>query len=183
MSFYAVNGYITEAQMEHNATIIYDYFTGMGWTVESVCGMLGNMESESGINPGVYQNRLNPPNLDLGFGLVQWTPATKFLDWSGGSEDGYKQLERIVYEFENEIQFAPTVKYPMTFEEFVESKLSPYNLALIFQVNYERNGKEDAVRGRRAEKWYTYFTGENPPTPIIRGNQRKMPIYMYNSLR
>lgn len=184
MSFYAGNYYITEEQSIHNATIVYDYFIDEGWTIEAVCGMLGNMEKESGVNPGIYQYTLDPPNLDLGFGLVQWTPASDYLEWSGGSEDGYKQLERIVYELENGEQYIPTNKHPLTFEEFINSHLPPYELAVAFKYNYERNASDDSIeRGRNAEKWYTYFTGEIPPKPIIRGNKRKMPLYMYNSLR
>lgn len=42
--------------------------------------MLGNMQQESGINPGIWEVL---PNANFGYGLVQWTPAIdKFFSWA-----------------------------------------------------------------------------------------------------
>ena len=38
-------------KMQVNATYLYGYLTQKGWTVNAICGMLGNMQSESAINP------------------------------------------------------------------------------------------------------------------------------------
>lgn len=38
-------------KMQVNATYLYGYLTQEGWTVNAICGMLGNMQSESAINP------------------------------------------------------------------------------------------------------------------------------------
>lgn len=42
---------LTMTQMEINATYIWSALSQAGWTLNSVCGMLGNMQSESAINP------------------------------------------------------------------------------------------------------------------------------------
>lgn len=42
---------LSMAQMQINATYIYSALTTYGWTLNSICGMLGNMQSESSINP------------------------------------------------------------------------------------------------------------------------------------
>ena len=38
-------------KMQVNATYLYGYLIQEGWTVNAICGMLGNMQSESAINP------------------------------------------------------------------------------------------------------------------------------------
>lgn len=42
---------LTQSQMEINATYIWAYLQNEGWTLNAVAGMLGNMQSESAINP------------------------------------------------------------------------------------------------------------------------------------
>ncbi len=42
---------LTRSQMEVNATYIWAYLRQQGWTMNAVAGILGNMQSESSINP------------------------------------------------------------------------------------------------------------------------------------
>ena len=42
---------LTMEQMKVNATYIWNYLREQGWTLNAVAGMLGNMQSESSINP------------------------------------------------------------------------------------------------------------------------------------
>ena len=77
---YSGNRYLSLEEMTVNANYIYSYFSSRGWTKESISAMLGNMQRESTINPGIWQN-LDEGNTSLGFGLVQWTPATNYFDW------------------------------------------------------------------------------------------------------
>lgn len=42
---------LTIEQMKINATYIWSALSYQGWTLNAVCGMLGNMQSESAINP------------------------------------------------------------------------------------------------------------------------------------
>ena len=57
------------------------YLRAKGWTKNAVCGMLGNMQSESTISPGRWQDG-DAGNMNLGVGLTQWTKATKLYDWA-----------------------------------------------------------------------------------------------------
>ena len=94
---------ITDMQKQ-NANCVKSYFTGEGWTLQSVCGMLGNMQYNSGINPAFimnyHRNELpdnaedltklpnylmqfffgdyyQDPNTDeYGLGLCQWSTTT-----------------------------------------------------------------------------------------------------------
>ena len=42
---------LTMTQMQVNAQYIYSSLSANGWTLNAICGMLGNMQSESSINP------------------------------------------------------------------------------------------------------------------------------------
>ena len=95
------NRWLTLAEALENAREIYDYLAGTSvqnrWTSYAVCAMMGNMWVESHVNPGIWQN-LDAGNTDLGFGFVQWTPATKLFSWldaNGYAHDSWTgQLER-----------------------------------------------------------------------------------------
>lgn len=47
---------LTLEQMQLNATYIYNALINDGWTLNAIAGMLGNMQSESAINPGRWQS-------------------------------------------------------------------------------------------------------------------------------
>lgn len=157
MSWISKNNYLTKTEQENNAYELTMFFKKQQpqWTSEAIAAMLGNMESESSINPGIWEN-LDEGNLAGGLGLVQWTPATKIINWAGDSwQDGTKQCERIIYELENDLQWAMNDDYPLTFLEFTQSTDDPYYLAAVFLNNYERPADIlQPWRGDQALKWY-----------------------------
>ncbi len=58
---------------------IYNYLSKHGWSLEAICGLLGNIDRESVYNPGVWE--VQDVTSD-GYGIVQWTGADeKFLSW------------------------------------------------------------------------------------------------------
>lgn len=83
---------LSQDQMELNAKFIYDYMhTKYGWTLTAICGMLGNIEAESTMNPARPQDNAvnngwypscpgyrgdapNPTTTWYGYGLFQVTP-------------------------------------------------------------------------------------------------------------
>lgn len=178
----AENRYLTREEMHQNAKYIWWYLGQRGWTANAVAGMLGNMQVESSINPFIWQN-LDEGNLNGGFGLVQWTPATKLINWCSSNNLVYyemdSQLQRIIWEQETENgQFSSYgTEYDMTFTEFKNSNISPYELGMIFLACYEKPAEPNQpARGENAEYWYEYINGINfEPTK----KKRKMPIWMY----
>lgn len=181
---YCKNAYLTKEEMTVNAQYILDYLTNRGWTENAVCGMLGNMETESTINPGIWQS-LDQGNTSLGFGLVQWTPATKYIDWAQSNgypnhDDWYAmvpELERIIWEVENGVQFYPTDEYPMTFADFIKSSESPVYLADVFITNYERPADSDQpIRGEQAQYWFDRLEPGGNPEPCIQLAQFPMDV-------
>lgn len=175
---------LTIDQMKINATYIRNVLITRGWTVEAISGMLGNAQSESTINPGRWQSG-DEGNVKKGFGLVQWTPASKLIDWANSIGVDYHdmdtQLDRFKYELDNREQYYKTVKYPLTFSQYMESTASPYYLACAWLYNYERPKEyHPEIRGPQGDFWYEYLTGEAPPPkpPIPTVKTGNMPVYM-----
>lgn len=159
------NRYLSQSEMENNVLIINNYFSKLGWTLNAISGMLGNMQRESTINPGIWQN-LDPSNPSvLGYGLVGWTPGTRITNWlreqGYAIDDGYGQCAKIWEEWahpEREVVWIPTERYPMTFDEFVQSSESPEILASVFLYNYERAGvAAEDERRTNARKWFNWI--------------------------
>lgn len=152
--------------MTVNAQYILDNLTAVGWSKESVCAMLGNMQTESTINPGIWQD-LAEGRLDLGYGLVQWTPASKYIEWA--NSNGYAlgnmegQFARLQWEIDNNQQWIPTDAYPMSFSAFKTSALTPEYLAQAFLRNYERPSNQNQPnRSTQARYWYDTLTEGQP---------------------
>lgn len=161
---YSSNEYLNREQMTVNATYIMSEMTSMGWSKNAVAGMLGNMEVESTINPGLWEGR-NEGNYNRGYGLVQWTPASIFTTWA--SSNGYDigdingQIARINFELNSGLQYIPTPEYPLTFKEFMVSDQSPEYLASAFLKNYERAGvSKEQERRNNALYWFNTLDGE-----------------------
>lgn len=144
------NRYLTEAETIINAKYVKQYLYDRGWSINAIAAILGNMEAESGINPGRWQDGSGP-----GFGLVQWTPPGKESYADTDNLDDYlaswcykrgldvydidSQLERIIWEKDNGKQYYKN-HYKYTFSEFIESVDDPYTLACAFAFDYERPG-------------------------------------------
>lgn len=158
MAWIAGNRFLSEEEMHNNAIMLYNYFYSVGWSLNAICGMLGNMQSESTINPGIWEG-LQEGHLNVGYGLVQWTPASKYINWAGADYgDGNKQCSRIVWEKDNGAQWIPTSTYPQSFADFSVSTDSPYTLGLMFLACYERPfDPHQPIRGQQAEYWFEYL--------------------------
>lgn len=177
------NRYLSTGEMQNNAQIIFNTLLLKGWTKNAIAGMLGNMQKESTINPGIWQN-LNPNPL-LGWGLVQWTPSTNFTDWAAANgyanDDGDAQLIWIDTVTASVGQWIPTTQYPETFGEFKVSTQTPEYLADCFLKNFERPGEIDQPdRQRYARYWFNWWEGSPvpPPNPNPEPDwKRSMPIW------
>ena len=140
---------------EQSARQIWVYLTGNGWTKEAVAGVLGNMQSESGIIADRWESDIIG-NMSGGYGLVQWTPAKKYIDWALANDFPYNdvisQCKRLEWEVQNNQQFY----HPsMTFQQFTQSTQLPEVLADIFIRYYERPLNPDQpVRQAQARYWY-----------------------------
>ena len=178
---YNTSNALNQSQMEVNATYLYNALTSRGWTINAISGILGNMQAESSINPGRWQD--NNVGVGPAYGLVQWDPFTKYTNWAENlSLDPSamdSNISRIDYEIANNIQWIPTTLYNFSFQEFTTSTESPEYLASAFLKNYERAGVEvEEQRRANARAWYEFLGGQPTPTPTDK-NKSKFKWVLY----
>lgn len=168
-NYYTGNYFLNLSQMQVNATYLYGLLDAKGWTLQAISGLLGNTQTESTHNPGIWQNLA--AGKGPGYGLTQWTPYTKYINWCESQGLTPSQMEsavaRLTYEVENPSeQWVVHSSYPLTFPQFIKSTESPRYLAMTFLNNYEMPGDlNQPIRGTQAEYWYEYLSGEDPPDP------------------
>ena len=154
-----------------NVKAIYKALSDKGWTINAISAILGNMQTESNFNPGIWEgNKVN--NLSRGFGLVQWTPATKYIDWCKreyGNGVDYTTLEhnidRIIWEVDNNKQWNPRKSFNyMSFKDFTKSTLDVGYLTKAFMLCYERpldqSNTTQEARAQQGIKWHNYLLNE-----------------------
>lgn len=191
-SLYTQSEVLTQTEMKTNAKYIYSFLTALGWSINAVAAILGNMQAESSINPGRWQSD-NIGNTSGGYGLVQWTPSTNYTNWcdAQGLADYSamdSNLSRIDYEINNNMQWITSDSYNLSFKEFSVSKDSVTYLAAAFLINYERPADQsEAVklyRGELALAWYSYLTGTTPENPSSTNRKKKKYNFLlFNSKR
>lgn len=184
MAIISSNEYLTLEQGKDNAQFIMNYFTNKGWSKNAICGMLGNMQRESTMNPGLWES-LDYGNYSGGYGLVQWTPATNFTNWA--SANGYSigsitgQCARIIYELENGLQYYPSTDYSLSFSQYSVSTQTPEYLAAAFAYNYERAGVVAlSERQQYARYWYNQLTSGFTFTPRLTDSGMQGSKYYYS---
>jgi hypothetical protein len=164
--------WLSEAESLNNAQMVVNHFVGTDWTKEALSALCGNMRHESSINPDMYEYGYDW-SADRGYGLVQWTPRSKYWDWavSRGLEtrSGDSQLARIDYEVDNNIQWIPRASYDnMTFAQFRQNSggWTVEHLTEAFTWGYERPNEAagwESMPGRKAFALKCYheldFTG------------------------
>lgn len=172
------NDYLSGSDMDSNAIKFYYTMTRLGCSYNAILGMLANIEHESTINPGIWEQLIVEWR---GYGLTQWSPYTKYSEWAGAGweNNGQKQCERIIYESQNGLQwfgnwYAPQVGYPeeppVTLAQFLaDTTHSPKVLADYWLLYYEHPG-EGNIPGRIAEHqskvdYYNDLLGGGSPVP------------------
>lgn len=187
---------ISSEEMRINAQYIWQYLRARGWSINAVAALLGNLQQESKMSPCIWEGTISGStinsdgtqslNMDAintyyrnknrypGYGLVQWTPYSKYTNWCKENKLSYwdidSQLKRIEWEAENNVQWIsrPSKGYDLSFKEFITSTQDASWLAAAFAFCYERPARssgtiaeQDALRKERGEygkDWYNYLS-------------------------
>ncbi len=184
--YWAHAKFVYGSEEQHtNVWYITRFFREKGWTDNAIAGILGNFQSESGMNPGAYFGYVDFSAVS--FGVAQWDPTSKYQKWHKANypNEIYEhlgcQLNRIIYELNNKIQYYSTSEFPISFSAFTKSTEPPGYLGKVWVRNYERPAsvlKSDdetqeeheakkaatyAQRAQQAEHWYEFITGQEAP--------------------
>ena len=175
----ATGGYSTlSVEAMSNALQIYYILTDRGWSFNPICGVLGNLQFESGMNPWRWQSDIilnsSDPAIDYSttnaYGLFQFTPPGKYLhspiaraipgfrpNYSNSSGDPFDGYSQIVFVDEN-ADYVATPQYPYSYAMYKVLALSPEDCADIWLANYER-GTPSPYREQYARDWYDILDG------------------------
>lgn len=170
-------------EAQENVMKMVEVLAPLGWTINAIAALAGNQAYESGFNPWRWES--DTVNLVRGYGLFQYTPASKYINssvaasytgfqpnypmGSGGQDDGTAQLLFM----HNNVDggYIPTSAYNLTMQQFRESTQSPDYLASAWLYNYERPGDPGATEaGRRADALWWYDWLVNHPWSSGGGN-------------
>ncbi len=158
-----------------------------GWTENSASAVIGNFQHESALNPGQFEHGKNYSMSD-GFGLGQWTPATKISNYIGSTNkndmaDGAKQM---LYFLASPGQYSTYflnpdgssryysetgLPYITNMADFSRSNASIEKLTKLWAICWERPGSAEyhrsiSARIDYATHWFNEFSGSpTPPTP------------------
>lgn len=164
-------------EQSDNAQMIAEALAGSvhNITKEAASGIIGNMTSESFLNPGQWEMGYNMAP-SSGFGLGQWTPSTKFSNWLGTTnpaqmQQGDKQIEFLLLNNPNQWSsyyvdmntgyssyYGFYVPILPTIEDYFHSTASVADLAKAWMVYWERpapGGENQRVAN--AEYWFDHI--------------------------
>lgn len=186
--------YLGEDDKKNNAVLTYMELQGeRGWSANAVYALLGNMEQESTINPGLWEGRKK--NVRKGFGLVQWTPSTNYTRWADAKgyshDEGYGQLEWIDEQTTVKGQWIQTSAYPISFNDWKHDTTHSVEwLTKAFERNFERSADNASLIKKRvnyALKWQNWFNTTVivseadatllSPEPTVPGDELVQPEY------
>ena len=149
---------------------VWNYFKTLGYSDQTVAGILGNMHQESGVNPTVVQK-----GSGHAAGIAQWESykkksgrwkamadyaASKGKDWT----DLKSQLDWLVLELQGKDSCTANLlkKHVGGYDNF--TKMTDVNKAVeVFEKSFERAGKPMwENRYAAANKYYEQFKGTGP---------------------
>lgn len=164
------NEYLSENESWNNASIAGSILAQLGFSMNAICGILGNMMAESGVEPWLTERGGGG-----GYGLVQWTPKSDLVEVVeryrlGDYSRGDVQCQVFDYECgvkgENIQWYSDSATgYPvhpaLNFTDFATWKtrtdVSPELMAESFMCWYERPAVETAHLDRRKEWARTFY--------------------------
>ena len=78
------------SKQEHNAIKVYQYLSSLGWTLNAIAAIIGNMQLESWLSPGLIQgtNRWRLPNSAANLSDVPNSVMLNFYDSYYGLQNG-----------------------------------------------------------------------------------------------
>lgn len=187
MAWISGNYYLNQSEMENNALEFTTIGYAKGWTKNAISAMLGNMQDESGINPGIWEMLISDPQTFYniygrypGYGLTQWTPYTKYSIWATAEgytwqDNGPVEMDRISYEAVNGLQWDRNnelgIDPPITLSQFLVSNLHIYDLSNYWLWFYEHPADPGVTTQTRRQNftqyWYDFIPdpGPQPPQP------------------
>lgn len=205
MAWISDDRYLSQSEMENNANIIIAYYRRIGMDDRTIAGILGNMQAESTLSPG-----LNERGGGGGYGLVQWTPKSDLINacttlglspYTSGDVQIKVIIQEIIgnssvrqwYTSQGFIQNyynsgATSDMIGITGTEFIYNTMgwTPDKLAVLFMAGYERPSYDPSInhyqnRKQYALNWYNYLSGNVSFIPRLTSDGMSGSKYWYSN--
>lgn len=145
-----------------NIAIIYNYLVGKGLEDFQAAGVMGNMWGESGYQEQRLQGTpsgtktpaesLTSAQLSLGWGLVQWTPASKMISPTQGAGKDPNDINVQLDFLWDQLEGLPPVPEKAA-GDALKATTDVASATLAFEVEYERHaGPPDPARIVEAQR-------------------------------
>lgn len=126
---------------------------------QQAAGVMGNIQSESGFDPLIVQGggrSMNPENISVGYGLVQWTPGSKLAPYLHGKDPSIAtEVNALVAQLRG---VGPSAEAAAG--AALRKTKTPGTAARVFGLQYERYaGPPQDIRETQAEAWFKKFAG------------------------
>ena len=173
------------------------------WTKEAVAGLCGNIVSESGLNPWRWQSDIvNLSDPYKGYGLVQFTPASGYVNQYGPGTPGFApnlsttsvqggnvsdaSAQLIVVDNDKAGKYLNRTSYCKYLDISSAYPVSNYKkltdvylatVAWLFDYEFPADRSESVAQARYANALKCYaIIGGTPPTPAV--YNKSMPLWM-----
>ena len=207
LTWIARDDYLTQSEMENNATIIINYYRNQGLDDRTIAAILGNMQAESTISP-IFTERGGGG----GYGLVQWTPMSDLTNaCSVLGLSPYTSGDVQIQVITEEITGPSSIRQWYTTQAFIENyynsgatsdmigisgsdflnntmNWSADKLAILFMAGYERPSYNPLInhyvdRKQYALNWFNYMSGVIPPGPSPTQKRNKFNFVLFDKRR
>lgn len=180
------NRHLTEQEGLTNCYYLVAWFTHYGFaTVNAACAIAGNAYHEIHCNPGGSEHHYEPPDMTLGYGIIQWTPATKIFNYAARVgkpvNDMDTQLEFIVWESQNGHGYWPQPSYPIpeSYQAFLASTLDVDYLSRAFTICAEsRTASQASINERAQWSQYIYDWCVSDPPELVVNDAHRMKLIL-----
>lgn len=155
--------------LHQHAQTVYQYFNQKGLSDAAICGILGNFQHESGINPTQWQIGMPETwslSSETGYGLAQFTPAGKIKAYADSVGKAVSDITVQLDYIWNQVTTGGFYGGNQSFLEFAVDT-DPEQAAVDFLRGYEMHGMStDALTTREdyAESWWTIYNKGNRGT-------------------
>lgn len=185
-----------------NCVMIYSILSNFGWKLNPICGLLGNVERESGYNPWRWESDTVLASTDTeliahsrshGYGLFQFTPAGKYIYNSYAQSlaaYGPNFSDRVGYDVDGTAQLAylddygdyiPTRNFPISYADYKTDNSHTLDwLTECWCRNYERPAHPEQsmnLRKQSARYWFGVLSQYDPDPPVPPGPVPPSPPY------
>lgn len=155
-----------------NAKIAFQYFIGRGLTPNQSAGFVGNLQAESGVDPGIQEGQ--PISGRGGYGIAQWTGSRRVALETFAQQNG-EQLDSLQFQLDYLWEQELMKGYKTSVLDPVKASSTIRQASDIvlhkFEAPLDQSVKVEEYRASLGQKVYDLYAAESGNiVPIVEGS-------------